>query len=868
MAALDDREAGNNLNVSVEDDHLIAGDFDFTEELESPLQNLDADTEELDISHFVGDLRALMVDDSEDEIVLDSDDEAISEQKQGKIRGRLWRHAQSVDVRSSAGSNLTDKVTDNIPSERSEERNLVSHNENETGSRDTDTRCSKGDKLVNLNASSNNFEGENAVVDESQEPGESSEADALDFVDHFLSVSAVNSSPEVKILKYDGPRSPFSSCAKGSQKLAMKTSFMTKIGVSTFDWDSDQPDHGGGFFLEKKTEPDIQRDKHLSERCKSKQLPGNDSNERDEPPDMFDVGFNTQMAAEAMEALLYATPPHIDVNEHKRVKNPTTENPSKKFSFPLSANCDSKTNGISFKQKRVANRRHKMSTSFHNKNQRELNLELLNLGKDENCTNGDNLTEPKKKVYEKSLKVYKRRKQKQDADKENLKPDNEVKTFSPVASRTRRGSCVKRSQRTADATCNGKEIDVLHKRKSGDWKFDTWKWPKKKRTCRNRRQNAKLTNTLNVQSPVVKGGNGEMEGNFKEASFMSSVKRKARSASIYRSTSGKKLSNTKCVSMRIPKTLNESEHSFESIPALGGEEKIKDLSSNGKNKTPSIMSGASRTSDQVGLPRKQLHKKSSTSSSLRNELPRLGFSESAPDFMSKDLRRRRSKVEIRVLFSQSLDDDVVKQQRKILKKLGTCMATDCSDATHFVADRFARTKKMLEAMGLGKQIVTPLWLESCDQVGCIIDEKNYILRDAKKEKQIGFSMPVSLSRATTHPLLKDRRVFITPNVEPDREMIKNLIKAVHGQVMEDIEQASMECKTSDDMLILSCEQDYVSCFPFLDKGVAVYSSELLLKGIIIQKLEYAKHQLFKGHIIMKRYAKKRKKNGSGDLDVV
>lgn len=52
------------------------------------MQNLDADTEELDISHFVGDLRALMVDDSEDEIVLDSDDEAISEQKQGKIRGK------------------------------------------------------------------------------------------------------------------------------------------------------------------------------------------------------------------------------------------------------------------------------------------------------------------------------------------------------------------------------------------------------------------------------------------------------------------------------------------------------------------------------------------------------------------------------------------------------------------------------------------------------------------------------------------------------------------------------------------------------------------------------------------------------------
>ena len=60
--------------------------------MESPFQNLDADTEELDIPHFVGDLRALMVDDSEDEIVLDSDDdEAISDQKHGKIRGKSMK---------------------------------------------------------------------------------------------------------------------------------------------------------------------------------------------------------------------------------------------------------------------------------------------------------------------------------------------------------------------------------------------------------------------------------------------------------------------------------------------------------------------------------------------------------------------------------------------------------------------------------------------------------------------------------------------------------------------------------------------------------------------------------------------------------
>lgn len=77
-----------------------------------------------------------------------------------------------------------------------------------------------------------------------------------------------------------------------------------------------------------------------------------------------------------------------------------------------------------------------------------------------------------------------------------------------------------------------------------------------------------------------------------------------------------------------------------------------------------------------------------------------------------------------------------------------------SDATHFVADEFVRTRNMLEAIAVGKPVVTHLWLESCGQASCLIDEKNYILRDARKEKQFGFSMPVSFARACQHPLLQ------------------------------------------------------------------------------------------------------------------
>lgn len=82
------------------------------------------------------------------------------------------------------------------------------------------------------------------------------------------------------------------------------------------------------------------------------------------------------------------------------------------------------------------------------------------------------------------------------------------------------------------------------------------------------------------------------------------------------------------------------------------------------------------------------------------------------------------------------------------------MASSIADATHFIANQFVRTRNMVEAIAFGKPVVTHLWIESCGQASCFIDERNYILRDVKKEKELGFSMPVSLAHAIQHPLLK------------------------------------------------------------------------------------------------------------------
>ncbi|XP_065864397.1 uncharacterized protein [Euphorbia lathyris] len=242
-------------------------------------------------------------------------------------------------------------------------------------------------------------------------------------------------------------------------------------------------------------------------------------------------------------------------------------------------------------------------------------------------------------------------------------------------------------------------------------------------------------------------------------------------------------------------------------------------------------------------------------SSILKELIRLGIPDQKPSSKLKDSRKRRDMANVKVLFSQHLNDDIIKQQKRILVRYRISVASCSMDATHFVADKFVRTRNMLETIALGKPVVTHLWLESCAEASCLIDEKNYILRDAKKEKEIGFSMPVSLARAGQHPLLEGRSVLITPNVKPDKDTISSLVKAVHGQAIEEVRISAL--KIPDDLLILSCEEDEDICVPFLHKGAGVYSSELLLNGVVIQKLEYERHRLFTNYAERNHQASKR-----------
>ncbi|KAM7521529.1 hypothetical protein LguiA_011431 [Lonicera macranthoides] len=964
---------GNNIKVGIEDEYQDTVPFDDTAVLESPtgepqLVNLDAETEVLDDSE--------RVDDSEKEVVLDSDDEEIDRTQVASVMkgissaetqrsdggdmldleksqlapatkrcyleplsclsGYLQKRSSTVGAQSlgaycSATSSLSDKGSDCEPKsvhmgthnrkqhavnedgvedqmkERIVKKVYQDHDsweciakgsdfEDENKSSDRTRKVSTGDVFVMEKLCSSDSEtmgrGKYASLVtcdpkvttlsyiESQEPGDPSQANALDFVDHYLSVIDVNLPQDFENRKATRMKSPPALSAKGPQSLARKTNLMTKFGESrSFDWDENQTDDAGVSIFRKINElildckshvpslvsmpqatnnPSFQKEKNLGEECKEKLHNSNEIDEmvqtakmksdtnfvaeldkqfdlessahllendgiRMEAPEIFDVGFDTQMAAEAMEALLYAPPPNTNASALQGLETTLEDSPKgarKDFSsldeMPESGFVGRQSNG-------TTRRSNKLNSSVQTlaKNKNKLNLDLpitkkVARRKPEtgNYLNYRNRTDSKSSSHERSSEVIAQREEQGTPKRKNITEVDEIISssksvkhnslskepirghFSPIACRTRRHASAHSPKRAEYSECGAGErmnLDVMKvgviKRKGNISSTDEFHMLDVRKKCprlgskTSRQATNSEVNKHERTDPLAASIHSKLD-------IWTFPKRKRTRPSLPHHL--KVLSNLGGVNKCDLAVRSEEKACItsEKDKASSQSGKVDDVNSilssdaveNIKLDVLSDMNAKSSPVHKDGEKCKQPFKKKHSKLPLTKELTRLGFADSLPDFTSKDQRRRRKMANVRVLFSQSLDADIMKQQRKISARLGISVALRCSDATHFITDRFVRTSNMLEAIAAGKPVVTHLWLETCAQASFFVDEKRYILRDAKKEKEIGFSMPVSLARARQIPLLKGRRVFITTNVKPGKEIVETLVKAVCGQV--------------------------------------------------------------------------------------
>ncbi|KAL5793047.1 hypothetical protein ACOSP7_001641 [Xanthoceras sorbifolium] len=957
--------------------------FDDAMVLDSPLAETRmeklGETQLLDDSGCFEDLRLQLTSGDEEEVVLDSEDEEFCRNKTGRTVLNQFsgdsalnfqkRRVASVEKQCGAGNKVCERTD-----EQKDRSRFLNH---------------EFPKL--------NYVG-------SQEPGESSQDNALEFVDHFLSINNMNSSPRIGVTKTVRDIFPPVSGAKGPQNLVKRLKSRTPISkAGVFEWaDGDQ--HVKDDVISKRMEASFQSEtrcqkaKHLDckegsisdiEHQEKKQLvdlnkrtvgsthldlrfvkhspedtcgmnqvckmnitdnsvkESNDyllaeSSEQQlntggidrETLDMYDVGFNTQIAAEAMEALSYGPSAGCVAFDAYQGSMNTVEDSLKRVimvkAHPEHTSIQksdwSNLGGITRKSKRGKRSARKYGKNLNNQkldpcdsesliteqfNQRNANISsgrrpprLIVQRQIDGTVKGNNDSE---NYMNSSILVEHISSSKEQTGRELKITSVAQETRQPLAGgtstrrqttedgilkyRRKRSRLAAGPNRIVSAKGRWSELQYNSSAESRNsklvqqeqtyqevtattscLKMDIRSHPKRKRTPRKMQRRSNGANNIYVSLATVNGSQSNnyciksqstTEDDCKTTIYDRDMKKKAQlvsnSPSWHSSENNLRqkfdkidievvVSNSECASMskkNFPGELDKLEAFMQSDKRDGIDSVLFD-----KDVETPVSGYVTRginavSSNNISKYYKHPCNKNLPKSYLLKELFRLGVPESIPDFSWKDLRRRRDITYVRVLFSQHLDDDVIKQQKKISARLGISIATCSMDATHFIADRFMRTRNMLEAIALAKPVVTPLWLESCGQARCLIDEKKYILRDAKKEKEIGFSMPVSFARASQHPLLKGRRVFVTPNIKPHKEMITSLVKLVHGQVVETSQiPAEKDQKIQDDLMILSCEEDHAICVPLVDQGVAAYSSELLLNGIVIQKLEFERHQLF------------------------
>ncbi|KAB1214067.1 PAX-interacting protein 1 [Morella rubra] len=862
---------------------------------------------------------------------------------------------------------------------------------------------------------------------DSQEPGELSQDNALDFVDRFLKGNIVDFDQDADHEKTNRGKSCPVSNAKGIQSLAKKSNDSCIIGeAGIFDWDDSREDEGGGDIFRRRKEEFLDsgcygrryfsqsrkpkggklqeyrehlafnnkrvglahsdsklmwhkpkaEDKGQAMKLKRNLVHELDKQPNDSPcggeseinvgmndvPEMLNVGFDTQMAAEAMEALFHGEgiPDHDANDAHQGME----KNSEDCCGGPLGGEMDNVIHSkqlscrkrASLSGRGVASRQYKKPKSMSGKLSKEASISSK--GHSDNFRKGTEIELVRKKLRvnlspeectaingsghsDKEIpKITEQRKAEGNLDRSCINEFNrsdgsaklsavkklhlqEVGMNSPVAHRTRRALVVNQLKEAENAAGDSREemdhpmeVYALEEKSNSSTaiqtsiilkggssisgsvpirevesvkpsqheqlapkltanisgsKVNALNCPRQRRSHRNLSglENGclNLDGALDLSVPPKDIGKSVSKRRrswigAKSHLVDSTIKRKTQSGDVPThgepgDRDGKMASNDLTggkTSKRYDRNSNAS--------CLSSTRKVNArLDESPREKCKPSDSACTTTPVKCQVPENSISpvcmgdeyfkiscKRNLSRPSLLKEIRSLSIARPEPVSVSKDSRKRRDMTDVRVLYSHHLDEDVIKQQKKILARLGISLASSVMDATHFIADQFVRTRNMLEAIASGKPVVTHLWLESCGQASCFIDERNYILRDSKKEKEFGFTMPVSLARASQHPLLKGQRVLITPNTKPGKEIISSLVKVVQGQVVERTGQSRLKDNVSEDFLVLSCEEDYAICVPFLEKGAAVYSSELLLNGIVTQRLEYQRHRLFADNV--------------------
>lgn len=162
--------------------------------------------------------------------------------------------------------------------------------------------------------------------------------------------------------------------------------------------------------------------------------------------------------------------------------------------------------------------------------------------------------------------------------------------------------------------------------------------------------------------------------------------------------------------------------------------------------------------------------------------------------------------------------------------LGGSLASSVAEASHLVTDRICRTVKFLCALGRGIPILSLDWLYQSRKAGSFLPPDDYVVTDPEQEKNFGFSLRDSLSRARERRLLEGYEIHVTPGVQPPPPQMGEIISCCGGTVLP-----SMPRSYKPQRVVITCSQDAPRCTAPFRLGLPILSPEFLLTGVLKQE---------------------------------
>ncbi|KAI9093033.1 hypothetical protein DFS34DRAFT_666617 [Phlyctochytrium arcticum] len=209
-----------------------------------------------------------------------------------------------------------------------------------------------------------------------------------------------------------------------------------------------------------------------------------------------------------------------------------------------------------------------------------------------------------------------------------------------------------------------------------------------------------------------------------------------------------------------------------------------------------------------------------------------------------------------IMFTGIPEDD---ERREIVSALGGRIVDDWSQCTHLVTDKIRRTVKFLCALSAGKHIVNVRWLDACKKDKRFTGESKYFLKDARSEKQYGFSLKSSLLHAqkpNQSRLFEGLTFYATPSVKPPKEEMLQILQAAGGVMCEDTGTLDPE---NEKHVILGDAGDATEIKKLQKTGFKIYTNEFVLTGLLRMKVECDSHILGQDEAPVGVSAKKRRR---------